>query len=139
MRPIVLSFSSAPCFGFILLALNKINPKVMKNATPNYYLDGVQTPLRVPTRITGIILALLLKTTNGQLTSPIALLLKFMDTKMKKATMQSSQVNQEKSDSPDPTIITAEIKTAQIYCIIRIKETLSLRVLSLNRTSYRCA
>ena len=56
---------------------------------------------------------------------------------MKNATMQSSYVNYENSSSPDAIIIIAEITTALMYCIIKIKETLSLSDLSLRSTSWR--
>lgn len=92
-KPKVSSFASSAFFGFILFILKVTRPTVMKKATPYCYLVGVYTPLRVPTMITGMTLALLLNTTNGTLTYRIALLLKFILINPKNATTISSQVN----------------------------------------------
>jgi len=89
-KPKVSSFSSSAFFGFILFILKVTSPTVMKKATPYCYGFGLYTPLRVPTKITGMTLALLLNTTNGTLTYLIALLLKFILINPKNATTISS-------------------------------------------------
>jgi len=91
-NPRVSSFASSYFFGFILFILKITKPAVMKNATPNCFLDGVYTPLRVPIKITGMTLALLLRTTNGTLTYRMALLLKFILINPKNANNISSLV-----------------------------------------------
>ena len=67
--------------------------------------------------MTGMTLALLLKTTNGTLTYRIALLLKFILINPKNATMKSSTVSDWVKPPAEPLnkIIVADITTAMAY------------------------